>query len=575
MALACSSTPQPDRDLSGGGTMGDTGTTSGATTPGTGSVSQSDSTGSDGSDGALDDEGSSGGVFDVAQPPPPPVDECDASDLDALADNGAPTCADTAPPDNFDPVTEWSYPPRGEVSWGSEVIALVANMTDDNDNGEIDMCDTPDVIVSVQRDGDARECEIHVVDGNYGETGVVHAVIDHPDLYCLGTPAVGDIDGDGQPDIVAVTDLADERIIAFEADGTLKWISEPNPHLTDPLSQSQGAWRSGAVAIDDLDGDGTAEISYAHLLYDSDGAVLWSREEQGFINFLQAPMVVDLDDDGRRELVLGYSAYAFDDAWNATELWNLYDFIPSADHPHQTFAQVANFDDEPMPEVFLSNARGNFLLEHDGTVIWGPVVPAESESCDLSSNGRMRPAVLFDANNDGKTDVGLSLCDEFYLFEIDEVGMTVMFSAPVQDGDGSSGSTAFDFLGDGMPEPVYSDRVAAYAWSHDGDGWETRLDLPRVSGTWMEFPVVADTDNDGSAEILVVSRGDAPALQVFGDEGNDWIQARRIWNQHAYTVTNISEDGHLPDTRLNHWEHLNTVRSNSQIESGVPCVPAG
>ena len=29
-----------------------------------------------------------------------------------------------------------------------------------------------------------------------------------------------------------------------------------------------------------------------------------------------------------------------------------------------------------------------------------------------------------------------------------------------------------------------------------------------------------------------------------GKEG--WAPARRIWNQHAYSVTNINEDGSLP-----------------------------
>ena len=30
-----------------------------------------------------------------------------------------------------------------------------------------------------------------------------------------------------------------------------------------------------------------------------------------------------------------------------------------------------------------------------------------------------------------------------------------------------------------------------------------------------------------------------PALQVLRDADDRWIQARRIWNQHAYYVTNV------------------------------------
>ena len=47
--------------------------------------------------------------------------------------------------------------------------------------------------------------------------------------------------------------------------------------------------------------------------------------------------------------------------------------------------------------------------------------------------------------------------------------------------------------------------------------------VPPASGTLVEYPVVADVDNDGSAE---------PAC--------------RVWNQHAYLITNVREDGTIP-----------------------------
>ena len=564
-----------------GGTGGDAGTdvpdsetthggeeTTGGDAESTGSSGGPDETsGSDGydTDDPFDD---TGGI--------PEPDLCAASDLEELARGLAPNCADEAPPDSFDPQLEWSFPPRGEAPLRSDVIALVANLTDDDDNGQIDLCDTPDIVLLTSEDTNPSTCQIHVLDGNYGETGIVHAVIDHEDLWCLGTPAIADIDDDGQPEIVVVTGHDDQRIMAMETDGTVMWLSEPTPEPPDFLESVLNAWKSGAVAIDDVDGDGTAEIAYGNTLYDAQGQILWSTGYPDSGLFLQAPILADLDDDGRRELINGYSAYTFDEDWQATPLWNLDDDLPPQDHVSQAIAQVANFDDEPAPEVFVTSQAGYFLLEHDGTVRWGPHVPTETELCPMSSNGRKRPAVVEDFNGDGQVDVGFSACSRFHLFEVTNTGLVEMFGADVVDSSGSSGSTAFDFLGDGTPEPIYSDEAMAYAWSFGGEDWEPRLELPRSSGTWMEFPVVADVDDDGSAEILVVSGGgEAPALQVFGDADDRWIQARRIWNQHTYTVTNIREDGRLPETRLNHWEHLNTFRVNSQIENGAPCVPAG
>ena len=54
---------------------------------------------------------------------------------------------------------------------------------------------------------------------------------------------------------------------------------------------------------------------------------------------------------------------------------------------------------------------------------------------------------------------------------------------------------------------------------------------------------------DGPAEIVVASAPDwddvksSPTIQVIKDREDRWIQARRIWNQHTYHVTNVREDG--------------------------------
>ncbi|MCA9705392.1 MAG: hemolysin, partial [Myxococcales bacterium] len=99
------------------------------------------------------------------------------------------------------------------------------------------------------------------------------------------------------------------------------------------------------------------------------------------------------------------------------------------------------------------------------------------------------------------------------------------------------------------------------------------------SGTIIEYPVVADVDNDGSAEIVVVSNASfvgmqtAPLVQVIRDIDDRWIQARRIWNQHTYHVTNVREDGTIPQNEPPSWELLNTYRTNAQIENGGVCIP--
>ena len=95
--------------------------------------------------------------------------------------------------------------------------------------------------------------------------------------------------------------------------------------------------------------------------------------------------------------------------------------------------------------------------------------------------------------------------------------------------------------------------------------------------------MVTDVDNDGSAEILVTSERSgpwatsppSPTLQVLRDGQDRWVAARRIWNQHTYHVTNVREDGTIPQFEAPHWRNLNTFRTQAQIEpGGGVCEPA-
>ena len=56
---------------------------------------------------------------------------------------------------------------------------------------------------------------------------------------------------------------------------------------------------------------------------------------------------------------------------------------------------------------------------------------------------------------------------------------------------------------------------------------------------------------------------------MIRDVEERWIQARRIWNQHAYHVTNVREDATIPQHPAKSWQNLNTFRTNAQIEGGA------
>ena len=47
---------------------------------------------------------------------------------------------------------------------------------------------------------------------------------------------------------------------------------------------------------------------------------------------------------------------------------------------------------------------------------------------------------------------------------------------------------------------------------------------------------------------------------MIGDSNNNWVSARPIWNQHAYRITNIDDDGSVPVVEVPNWPNYNSFR---------------
>jgi len=86
-----------------------------------------------------------------------------------------------------------------------------------------------------------------------------------------------------------------------------------------------------------------------------------------------------------------------------------------------------------------------------------------------------------------------------------------------------------------------------------------------ASGTLMEYPLIADVDNDGSTEFIVASNDYAYSgwhgISVIGDADSSWAPARPIWNQYAYFITNVNNDGSIPAVQTKNWLTWNNFRT--------------
>lgn len=126
----------------------------------------------------------------------------------------------------------------------------------------------------------------------------------------------------------------------------------------------------------------------------------------------------------------------------------------------------------------------------------------------------------------------------------------------LDDGSQRTGSTLFDFDGNGTVEVVYSEEEDLFIY--DGPTGDELYRIQSRSGTRTEYPLVADVNGDGTAEIIVTAQdrngpqfSGAGWISVYESANQPWVPARRVWNQHGYNVTNVNNDLTIPRFQQN------------------------
>jgi hypothetical protein len=228
---------------------------------------------------------------------------------------------------------------------------------------------------------------------------------------------------------------------------------------------------------------------------------------------------------------------------------------------------VGNFGGDSKAEIVLVANGQVWLLNHDMTVRWGPVA--------IPGGGYGGAPTVADFDGDGKPDIGVAGATRYVVIGNDG---TVKWSAVTQDGSSNrTGSSVFDFQNDGRAEVIYGDEL--FLRVYDGLTGSELFNVAKSSCTWHEYPLVADVDADGHAEILGVGNnncGYGPQQGVFlwGDD-DVWVDTRDVWNQHTYHITNVEQDGSIPTSELTNWlvPGLNNFRLNTYLPGENPSVP--
>lgn len=332
-----------------------------------------------------------------------------------------------------------------------------------------------------------------------------------PQGYSYNNLAAADFTGDGYMEIVTISP---NPVL-------IKWDTALQQHtVTAILNQTLnvGGISNGSLAIHDIDNDGIPEIIGNNgVVFRADGTLLNSTALP--MGQYTSPNLGDFNGDGVVEMQIGGRVYKWDKAGSK---WDLIADLSSLHGQAQgAYADFGTPGSSPASFNFENlDGVAELVLALGSTLeIWsifdknGQLTNPQkiySYSFPISQHWGYPPAIG-DFNGDGLPEIGVASKSSFGVYDPKckqaEAGkcsrIGVSWESVTQDGSGIAGATAFDFDGDGKIEIVYGDEC--FTRVYDGQTGEVLFSSPRSSGTVIEYPIIADVDNDGSTEIVVAS----------------------------------------------------------------------
>jgi gliding motility-associated-like protein len=364
---------------------------------------------------------------------------------------------------------------------------------------------------------------------------------------------------------------ADANVLkCYNYDGTLLWTSDPY------YNQTSSDWDTYTpiIGFADFNGDGVPEVYAYNRIYNAQTGKLLAKgsdtgamgkttpaNNNGVPAYSSHPVAADVDGDGLPELIAGNEVYKVKitntNGLAGNSISTLSSLALSINGVGDGFTSVADLDLDGMLDVIVTRRSTDNTQNcmyawnpRTGKLLGNPVLINPVSSISGPSQ-----ALIGDIDGDGAPEICFNTEYRLHAYKYDKATnkFNSKWDLTTSDASGATGITLFDFNQDGKMELVYRDMTQLRIIDGSGSIASDVKTIPCTSGTATEYPVVADINNDGSAEIVVSSNPNAdPAqLYVYAAVSGNWAPARPVWNQYAYNVTNVNKDLTIPKTIFN------------------------